>query len=183
MKKELFEWLQAIVVGVLFVLLVRAFIFSPVTVEGASMMPTYEDGDKVIVNKIGMSLGELERFDVIVFKATEKDNYIKRIIGVPGDHIAYQNDELYINGEKYEEPYLAQYKAQLKDGGKLTYDFSLEELTGVTEVPEGYYFVLGDNRRKSNDSRSPSVGLISEDAIMGEASLRIYPFNQIGIVK
>ena len=182
-KNELVEWLKAIVIGAIFAIAIRAFIFSPVSVQGASMMPTYEDGDRVIVNKIGKAISDFERFDIIVFKATESEDYIKRIIGVPGDHVEYKNDELYINGEKYEEPYLEQYKLELNDHGDLTYDFTLEEITGFYHIPEGYYFVLGDNRRVSNDSRNPSVGLISTDEILGKASIRFYPMDSIGLVK
>ena len=93
------------------------------------------------------------------------------------------NDLLYINGEKYDEPYLEEYKKQLNDDGNLTDDFTLEEVINLTEIPEGYYFVLGDNRRKSNDSRNPIVGLISKDRILGTANIRYYPFHHIGIVK
>ena len=182
-KSELIEWLKAIVIGAVFAIVIQTFMFEPVSVQGASMMPTYEDGDRVIVNKIGKAISDFERFDIVVFKATESEDYIKRIIGVPGDHIEYKNDELYINGEKYEEPYLEQYKLQLNDTGVLTYDFTLEEITGFSHIPEGYYFVLGDNRRVSNDSRNPNVGLISIDDILGKASIRFYPLDSISFVK
>lgn len=182
-KNELLEWLKVIVIGALFVVVIRTFIFSPITVQGASMMPTYEDGDLVIVNKIGKAMQDFNRFDVVVFKATESEQYIKRIIGLPGDYIAYENDELFINGELYEEPYLEEAKNELIDLGDLTYDFELKDIGDFSRIPEGYYFVLGDNRRLSNDSRNPNVGLISSDKILGEATLRVYPFEQIGIVK
>lgn len=182
-KSELFEWLKVIVIGALFAIAIRTFIFTPISVQGASMMPTYEDGDRVIVNKIGKAISDFERFDIVVFKATESEDYIKRIIGLPGDHVEYKNDELYINGEKYEEPYLEQQKLQLNDHGDLTYDFKLEEKTGLSYIPEGYYFVLGDNRQVSNDSRNPSVGLISIDDILGKASIRFYPIDSISLVK
>ena len=182
-KNVIIEWLKTIVIGIFFAIAIRTFLFSPISVQGASMMPTYEDGDRVIVNKIGKFINDFDRFDIIVFKATESENYIKRIIGVPGDHVEYKDDELYINGEKYEEPYLEQYKLQLNDNGDLTYDFKLEEKTGFSHIPEGYYFVLGDNRRESNDSRNPSVGLISKDEILGKASIRFYPIDSIGGVK
>ena len=182
-KNELVEWVKAIVIGAIFAIAIRTFIFTPISVQGASMMPTYEDGDRVIVNKIGKAISDFRRFDIVVFKATESEDYIKRIIGVPGDHVEYKNDELYINGEKYEEPYLEQQKLQLNDQGDLTYDFKLEEKTGLSYIPEGYYFVLGDNRRVSNDSRNPNVGLISIDDILGKASIRFYPIDSISLVK
>jgi signal peptidase I len=182
-KNIFFDWFKTIAITAIFFIAIRAFLFSPINVEGASMMPTYQDGDRVIINKLEKMMNGIERFDVVVFKANESENYIKRVIGLPGDHIAYQNDELYINGEKYEEPYLEQFKLELKDAGKLTFDFTLEEIVNLTEIPEGYYFVLGDNRRVSNDSRNPSVGLISKDQILGEVNIRFYPFDHMGLVK
>ncbi len=77
------------------------------------MMPTLENGDRMIVNKIGYMIGEPNRFDIVVFHAPEGKDYIKRVIGLPGDHIEYKNDQLYINGEPIEEPYLDEYKAQI----------------------------------------------------------------------
>ncbi len=180
---ELFDWLKSIVVAVVFVFAMRMFIFSPMLVDGASMMPTYEDGDRVIVNKIGKQFSDIERFDIIVFEAPIGDDYIKRVIGLPGDHIAYEDDILYINGEAIEEPYLDEYKEQLPDNGLLTYNFTLESLTDYKKIPEGYLFVLGDNRRKSSDSRDPKVGLVPMEKVLGKANIRFYPFDNIGIVK
>ncbi|MEK4424846.1 signal peptidase I [Solibacillus sp. FSL K6-1523] len=182
-KNELLEWLKAIVVTVVFVIGIRTFIFTPILVSGESMMPTYEDGDRVIVNIIGKQISGLERFDVIVFHTTEETNYIKRVIGLPGDHIAYKDDVLYINGTPYDEPYLDAYKAQLMGYGTLTQDFTLEDLANVSTIPEGYLFVLGDNRVNSTDSRDPRVGLIAIDTVIGKANIRFYPLDHIGIVK
>ncbi len=182
-KKELLEWIKSIAVAVIFVITVRTFIFSPIVVDGSSMMPTYEDGDKVIVNKIGKKISGIERFDVIVFEAPIGENYIKRVIGLPGDHVAFEDDILYINGEALEEPYLDQYKELLIDKAPLTYDFTLETLTDYQEIPDGYFFVLGDNRRKTADSRDPRVGLVPIEKVLGKASIRFYPLDSIGIVK
>lgn len=184
-KSELVETLKFTLFSVVVVVLVRAFLFTPVAVEGASMMPTYENGDRVIINKTAKTFETIERFDVIVFHPYEGQNerHIKRVIGLPGDEIAYENDTLFINGKKIEEPYLNSYKENLKDHGDFTYDFTLKQLTGVTTVPEGHYFVLGDNRRKSMDSRDARVGFVSEEQILGESILRIYPFNSIGTVE
>lgn len=177
------EWLKAIVFAVVLVVGVRMFIFTPTLVSGESMMPTYENGDRVVVNIIGKQISGLERFDVVVFNATEKEDYIKRVIGLPGDHVAYKDDVLYINGKPYDEPYLDAYKAQLTGNGTLTQDFTLEELANVSTIPEGYVFVLGDNRVISKDSRHPEVGFIAMDTIIGKANIRFYPFEHIGIVK
>lgn len=179
-KNELWEWVKAIGIAAIFVMGMRYFIFSPVMVDGASMMPTFEDGDKVIVNKIGPTLADYERFDVVVFEVAANKHYIKRIIGVPGDHIAYKDDVLYINGEAYEEPYLAAYKEALVDPGDFTYDFTLEEELGEMTVPQGHFFVLGDNRRNSLDSRDMNVGFINQEKVLGTAGFVIWPFKNMG---
>lgn len=181
-RNELLEWIKALGIGLLFVLCMRTFILTPIVVDGASMMPTFEDGDKVVVNKIGPRLKEYKRFDVIVFEAKEDTSYIKRIIGIPGDSIAYENDELFINGERYEEPYLEEYKKALNDNGTLTQDFTLLEYLGEVVVPDGYFFVLGDNRRRSTDSRDPSLGFVSKDKILGTAKIVFYPLQNLKIV-
>lgn len=182
-KNELFEWLKAIVFAVVFVVGIRTFIFTPTVVNGESMMPTYENGDRVVVNIIGNKISGLEHFDVVVFHASEEENYIKRVIGLPGDHVAYKDDVLYINGNPYDEPYLDAYKAELTGYGTLTQDFTLEELVNVSTIPEGYVFVLGDNRVPSKDSRHPEVGLVALDTVIGKTNIRIYPFDHFGVVE
>lgn len=182
-KSELLEWVKVIGIAILFAWGVRFYILTPIVVDGASMMPTFADGDKVVVNKIGPRLTEYKRFDVIVFEAKEDTNYIKRVIGIPGDRIVYENDELFINGKKYEEPYLEEYKKALIDNGSLTGDFTLEENLGETTVPDGYFFVLGDNRRYSTDSRDPRVGFVSKDKILGTAKIVVFPFGNLKIIK
>ncbi|MFJ7735366.1 signal peptidase I [Lysinibacillus sp. NPDC097287] len=182
-KSELWEWIKLICIASIFVMGMRYFIFSPVMVDGASMMPTFEDGDKVIVNKIGPRLADYERFDVIVFEVAENKHYIKRIIGFPGDHIAYKDDVLYINGEAYKEPYLTSFKEALIDTGDFTYDFTLEEQLGEMTVPKGHFFVLGDNRRKSIDSRDPRVGFIAQETVLGTADFVVWPFQNLGGIR
>ena len=181
-KQEIISWLNAIVVGVLITIGLRYFIYTPIIVDGASMMPTISDGDRVIVNKIVPKLSQYNRFDVVVFRATEDSNYIKRIIGIPGDKIEYINDELFINGQKYEEHYLDEHKANLMDSGTFTEDFRLEDYLQEETVPEGCYFVMGDNRRRSIDSRDASVGFVSEDQIIGSVDLVIWPLNHLAFV-
>ena len=176
------EWVKVIGIAILITWGIQFFLLTPIVVSGASMMPTFEDGDKVIINKIGPKLTEYKRFDVIVFEAKEDTNYIKRIIGIPGDHIAYQNDELFINNNRYEEPYLDQYKKELKDNEKLTDDFTLNEYLNEKVVPEGYFFVLGDNRRSSTDSRDPRVGFIPIEKILGSARMIFWPLDNIRII-
>ncbi|WP_342666982.1 signal peptidase I [Domibacillus tundrae] len=139
------------------------------------MAPTFEEADKVIATKTT----EIERFDQIVFDAPDADEtYIKRVIGVPGDSIEVRNDVLYVNGAETEEPYLDA-KDGLLPGQKLMGDFTLLEKTGYETVPDGYLFVMGDNRLVSKDSRT--FGLIQEDSVIGEVQLRFYPFTSIKI--
>ncbi|MFJ7981586.1 signal peptidase I [Lysinibacillus xylanilyticus] len=180
-KNELVEWIKAIAFALLVAFVIKQFLFTPVLVKGASMMPTLEDQDRVIINKIGPKFNSVDRFDIVVVKMNEEENYIKRIIGLPGDKIEYKDDQLYINGEKYSEPYLDQYKKELKDSGSLTYDFTLEQILGETTVPEGNYFVLGDNRRVSKDSRVPEVGFIPKERIMGTTSIICWPIEHIDL--
>ncbi len=170
LKKEFFSWIKMIVIAFILAFLCTNFFFAPSVVEGHSMSPTFEDKDKVIISKVS----GIERFDIIVFNAPDADKlYIKRVIGLPNDHIVMKNDILYINGKAYTEPYLDENRKQYPLD-KLTGDFTLEELTGESKVPEGKLFVLGDNRMESKDSRI--FGFISFDEVIGEVKFRIYPF-------
>lgn len=181
-KNEFWEWGKALFIAFAAAGLIRFFLFAPIVVDGESMMPTLENGDPMIVNKIGNIVGEPNRSDIVVFHATEDKDYIKRVIGVPGDHIAYEDDQLYINGETQDEPYLSSLKAQQNLGsGTLTEDFTLEELTELEVVPEGYVFVLGDNRRNSTDSRI--IGLVPIDDIVGSTHYVFWPFRDMGSVE
>lgn len=165
--RQVWEWIKALVIALVLALFIRHFLFTPIVVDGISMMPTLQDGDRLIANKIGYRISGLDRFDIIVFRATEEKDYIKRVIGLPGDHIEYRDDVLYINGEAYEEAYLDEYRSTVTDG-PLTSDFELEALTGSATVPEGKYFVLGDNRRNSEDSRI--IGFVAAEDVIGESS-------------
>lgn len=173
-KNELWEWIKALAIAVILAAVIRYFFFAPIVVDGLSMMPTLHHQDRMIVNKIGYKVGEPDRFDIVVFHATVEKDYIKRIIGLPGDRIEYKNDILYINDEPYEEPYLDEYKKNLIDG-PLTDPFILEE------VPEGHLFVMGDNRRYSKDSRH--IGPVPISEVLGETSLIYWPISDFGIVK
>ncbi|MDN4073461.1 MULTISPECIES: signal peptidase I [Fictibacillus] len=175
-KKESWEWLKALAVALILAGAIRYFLFAPIVVDGESMMPTLHNRDRLVVNK----MDKPERFDIVVFKATETKDYIKRVIGLPGDQIEYKNDTLYVNGKPLKEKYLDPYKKQTKDGN-LTYDFTLYEVTGKQTVPKGKVFVLGDNRRHSSDSRN--IGTVDMDDIVGKASIRFWPINDIGVVK
>jgi signal peptidase I len=178
-KNEWWEWTKALLIAVGLAFVIRYFLFTPIIVDGLSMMPTLQNGDRMLVNKIGYKLGEPERFDIVVFHAPENKDYIKRVIGLPGDRIEYKNDTLYINGKAYEEPYLKEYKEQLQ-GGLLTEDFTLKDIIGQETVPEGHVFVMGDNRRFSKDSRH--IGPVRIEEIIGEASIVYWPISEIRVV-
>lgn len=164
--------LGAILIGL------RQFVFTPVVVKGDSMDPTLIDGERVIALKNT----EVKRFDIVTFPAPDDEgkNYIKRVIGLPGDTVEYKNDKLYINDKEYDEPYLNEFKGELDDDQPLTYDFNLEELFGSKTVPEGELFVLGDNRRISKDSRI--IGMIKEKDIMADVKFVFWPLDRFGTV-
>ena len=145
---------------------------------GESMNPTFPNW---AINLDFKKYNKLERFDIVTFKINEQ-KYLKRIIGLPGDHIAFINNDLFINQKKIEEPHLQKYKKDVYNFVQLTLDFKLEEVTNETVVPKGHYFVMGDNRRYSTDSRDASLGFIPEENITGKAIAILAPFNEIKIV-
>ncbi|MBK0005728.1 MULTISPECIES: signal peptidase I [Priestia] len=177
-KKEVFSWIKSIVIALVIVVGVRHFLFAPTTVHGESMYPTFEDSNRVILNKIS----DVDRFDMIVFHAPDADeNYIKRVIGLPGDTIEMKNDVLYINGKHYKEPYLKESKKSLAPNEKFTEDFTLQTLPatdGKVKVPKNSLFVMGDNRPVSHDGRA--FGFISQKSVIGKVQFRYYPLNEVG---
>ncbi|MER1984739.1 MAG: signal peptidase I [Solibacillus sp.] len=180
-KNELWEWTKALLIAFAIAAFIRYFLFTPIVVDGESMMPTLEDGDRMVVNKIGYTIGSPDRFDIVVFHAPEQKDYIKRIIGLPGDYVEYINDQLYINGEAIAEPYLDEYRAEIVEG-TLTGDFSLKDIDpSLDAIPKGYVLVLGDNRRFSKDSRH--IGLVDQKEIIGNTNLIFWPLSEIEIVK
>lgn len=177
-KKEGLEWVKAIVIGVLIFFIIRMFLFTNYVVEGVSMEPTLHEGNKLVVNKISYRIGDIKRFDVVVFHANEKEDFVKRIIGLPGDKIEYRDDKLYVNDVYYEEPYLEKYHKK-KVTRLLTGNFTLESLTNSPFVPDGYVFVLGDNRQDSWDSRH--FGFIPIDQVVGKVNFRYWPLEEWGL--
>ncbi|WP_425388165.1 signal peptidase I [Ectobacillus panaciterrae] len=175
-KRESMAWIKTIGIGIVLAVFFRTFFFSTYVVEGKSMMPTLQDGNLLVINKVGYQVGELHRFDVVVFHANKEEDYVKRIIGLPGDRIEYKNDRLYVNGYFMEEPYLEAYKKQLA-GGQLTGDFKLEELTDKKAVPKDSVFVVGDNRLGSWDSRH--FGFVHISQIVGKVDLRYWPIQEV----
>lgn len=173
-KNEWLDWIKALLIAFGLAFLVRTFLFTPIIVDGPSMQSTLHDRDQMIVNKFLYNFNEPERFDIVVFHANDQKDFIKRVIALPGEHVAYKDNILYINGQPIEEKFF-------HDMDVWTYDFELEELTGnYSTVPEGHVFVLGDNRTNSTDSRL--LGPIPMDQIVGKASVIYWPFDRFEFI-
>jgi signal peptidase I len=175
LKQEAWEWAKAIIIGLLIIVVIRSLVVTNYSVSGQSMQPTLENTDKVLVSKISYSLGDIERLDVLVFHTDENEDYVKRIIGLPGDVITYYNDKLFINDKRVEEPFLQSYDAYRDPNDRLTENFTLQSLTGIVRVPPDSYFVLGDNRRQSLDSRY--FQFVKKDDIVGKVVARYWPLD------
>lgn len=198
------EWVKEIIwfLGLLAIMLiVKKYIMFPVAVSGHSMDPTLQDRERIMAVK----LSKIDRFDIVTFPAPDKpgDNYVKRIIGMPGDTVAYDNDKLLINGKEVAEPYLDEYKQSLAEGEVFTTldtylldkpitpmkddrwvtSFELTDLNGINEavIPEGKVLVLGDNRPVSKDGRY--IGLIDMKDISGELKFSFWPLSKFGMIK
>ena len=198
-KQFIKEWGGIILIMTLLVLS-RLFLWSNVRVEGHSMDPTLADGEVLFVVKHL----PINRFDIVVAHEDEGNkDIVKRVIGVPGDTIRYQNDKLYVNGNETNEPYLADYIKRFKDdklqstysgtgfeGDKGTFFRSIAQKAQAFTVdvnyntnfsftvPEGEYLLLGDDRLVSSDSRH--IGTFKAKDITGEAKFRLWPMNRIG---
>lgn len=170
---ELLSWLIYIVIVVILSLGIITFIGQRTKVSGHSMETTLSDGDNLIVDKISYRFRDPERFEIIVFpfRYEEHTYYIKRIIGLPGETVQVIDGYVYINGEVLDENYGLEV---MDDPG-----IAAEPIT----LGEDEYFVLGDNRNHSSDSRDPSVGVLHRDDIMGRAWIRIWPFDKFGVIK
>lgn len=169
--KEILKNIFTYIVIILVVILIRIFLVDPVRVEGKSMNTTLADGEIMLLNKIVYKKNDIKRFDIVVIN--QEDKYIiKRVIGLPGETVEYKDNVLYINGEQLSDPYPS----------TVTDDFSIEDI-GHTKVPGDTYFVMGDNRSESLDSRYPQVGVIKKSQIIGRAKFVIWPLKKFGNVK
>ena len=169
----IWSWIWSFIVAFIIVGGVYFFLGRPFTVSGASMYPTLHNGDRMVLSKVG----DIHRFDVVILKAPDENvEYIKRVIGMPGDTVEMRSGVLYINGKKVDQPFIN--TEALAKQTVFMDDFTLESLTGESKVPEGKYFVLGDNRGVSKDSRM--IGFIDRSAIEGKAVFTIWPFGRIG---
>lgn len=167
--KENYKEIRVYIIIILIVLLIKVFVVAPIRVNGESMMGTLYHKDIMILDKISYRFSPIKRFDIVVVKY--KDDYlIKRVIGLPGEHIEYKNNKLYVNGKAMKENF----------SHMRTNDFKIDSL-GSSKIPKNQYLVLGDNRTNSLDSRM--IGFIKSNQISGKTSFTILPFNRFGSKK
>ena len=170
----LIGWILYIAIIIGLALFIITFVGRRTSVSGRSMETTLHDGDQLIVDKISYRFRNPRRFDIIVFPYQYEENvfYIKRIIGMPGETIQVKDGYTYINGRKLESDV---YGAEVMESGGIA---SEPVVLGKDE-----YFVLGDNRNHSSDSRDPSVGVLTRKDLLGRAWVRIYPFDNMGVIR
>lgn len=170
--KELAGWLLYIVLIIALTWIVVTFVGQRTEVSGSSMETTLSDKDRLIVDKMTYRFRDPKRYDIVVFPYQYQDNtyYIKRIIGLPGETVQILSGMVYIDGMRLDEHY----------GNEIM------ENPGIAEEPltlgEDEYFVLGDNRNNSSDSRASDVGLIHRKDLIGRAWIRVWPLSQIGVI-
>lgn len=174
-KEKKNEWksvLREIIITIVVVMFVITFVAQPTTVDGQSMNPTLHDNDQLIIEKVSKYFTGYNRYDIIVFPYQHEENkyYIKRIIGLAGETVYIKNGEVFIDDLKLIEPYVFE----------LIEDYGTQEFP-IT-IPEGYVFVLGDNRNHSSDSRYTDVGLIKKSDILGKGYIRLFPFSDFGLL-
>lgn len=170
--RELLGWVVYILIVVCATYLIVTYVGQRTKVSGDSMLNTLHNEDNLIVDKISYRFRDPKRFEIVVFpyRYQEDTYYIKRIIGLPGETVQIMEGYVYINGEKLEE----------------NYGREVMEESGIAAEPielgEDEYFVLGDNRNHSSDSREPNVGVLHRDELIGRAWVRIWPLKSIGVI-
>ena len=177
-KYELFDLARTFVICLILVLLVNHFLVNPVQVEGDSMYPTLYDEEIGFMNIFLVKKDGVQRQDVVIAHNSDtNENWVKRVIGLPGDTVYAKNDVIYINDQPLDEPYLdTDYVASIRNNGKyFTQDF------GPVTLKEDEYFLMGDNRVVSLDSRE--VGPFNEESIIGKDVYVVFPFNEMKLVR
>lgn len=170
-RSEAWEWIKSIAVALAIVLVVHTFVFNLSTVKGNSMRPTLEDGEWLFINKIGLWLDAPDRGDIVILKDPQgalgfREYLVKRIVALPGETVEASGGVLYVDGRKVIEPYT---DSPIQDG-----DF------GPETVPEGHYFVMGDNRHRAASTDSRVFHSVPRELIKGKAQFVLWPFNRIG---
>ena len=160
--KEIIEWIAVVVVAVVLAYCVNHFIIVNAIVPSSSMEKTIMTGDRVIGNRLAYSFSEPERGDIIIFKFPDDESklYIKRLIGLPGETVEIKEGKVFVDGEALDEPYLT---------------VTTEGTFGPYTVPEGHYFMLGDNRNNSADSRYWNNTYLAREKIVGKAVFKYWP--------
>lgn len=167
-KTEIKEWVQSALIAIILAFIIKMFLFDFVLVQGSSMFPTLEEGDRLIVNKIGYTIGEPAYGDIVILSYSDNIEYVKRVIAMSGDTIEIKDMVVYLNGESLDENYI---------------NFKPYDDFKAVTVPEGSYFVMGDNRANSSDSRFSALGFVDEKDIDGKVVFRLWPFDAIGGIK
>ncbi len=166
--KEVKDWIICIIVAIIATVLINKFLIYKVYIPSSSMVPTLNKEDQLFVTKV-YNPEKLKTGDIVVFYSREnKDTYIKRLIGCPGDNVKIEKGVVYVNDKKINQDYVV---------------YDDETFSGEYNVPEGKYFFLGDNRPVSNDSRKWKNPFVDEDDIEGKAVLKVYPFKDFGLLK
>ncbi len=165
-----YSWVRDLVVAVAISAFIILFLYQPVRVEGTSMLPVLEDQDRLFINKIAYRVGEIHRGDVVVFQypRDHEKSYIKRVIALPGDRLRIDQGRVYVNGKRLPEPYVP---------SRFADDRSQPEMV----LPANEYWVMGDHRSISSDSRE--FGPVDRDLIYGKAVFVYWPMEQVGVVR
>ena len=171
--RELWDYAKIIIAVFVIAFLLGHFVYINARVPSGSMEETIMTGDRVFGNRLAYIKDDPERFDIVIFKYPDDPSqlFVKRVIGLPGETVQVIDGYVYINGEVLDENYGLEV---MDDPG-----IAAEPIT----LGEDEYFVLGDNRNHSSDSRDPSVGVLHRDDIMGRAWIRIWPFDKFGVIK
>lgn len=173
-KSEIKQWVKTIGISGAIAIGIN-LVVQPAIVSGQSMYPTLENKDYLVINRLAYKNEIPERGDIIIFKtelvdsdSNKKKNLVKRVIGLPGEHLVIEENKVYINDEYLDENYLV--------------DAYTEGNIDII-IPDNQVYTMGDNREKSDDSRKAYIGTIKLEDIIGKVSVRMYPFNKIGQVK
>ncbi len=182
--RSMIEWVAVAIAALAVALLIKAFLLQAFYIPSESMTDTLHVDDRVLVNKLSYRLGDVDRGDIIVFEKPPNapgtiEDFIKRVVALPGETITFFDGDVFIDGQLLTEPYV---------DGETNAPLSAIQSEGCTNtsapdrctIAEGYYFVLGDNRANSTDSRS--FGPIHEDTIVGRAFLKVWPLSDLGFL-